>query len=509
MPLQAVALEADAVTPQLQTNGPVPPIVAPTRADPLPKWESTLPYIVLGSLLAFVFFSCLDSLANRVVTVVPNYPRWLIGVLSFAPIFGLIVLTTSFGWWFIFAFTGPPVSLAKQRECFRFAYALTITSFVVLVFPYLNVWKPDIAGPISLVRGCVEDVAPDPNNGQVVPRSIACVVEQLAKGKPASVTAGAPGNNEAPNTPSNEPAQQDANGTATGCVAVANSPTCPNSIAPRAISVDAYPWVLAIGGFVGKTFCQSFDEDQKAYVPTACLDDDPKQIRYSHFTNGLVVPFYVVFLAFIGGAVSLSRRIPEHQKCSEEGYRTTWEPPALAPMQPYEVREAVVFQIMQLISAPFIALTAFWVVAPNSLAAGIGLAFVSGFASETILLLIRGFVDGVRPQNAPVPAKQLTATVADTPGALRSSEPRKSITMRVAVRANPPADAGTVALVADGSTVALSAEGFAEVTLEVGREHILAASGKRGSESLSASLKLVPSLDDEAKPLTLTLASAA
>lgn len=66
-------------------------------------------------------------------------------------------------------------------------------------------------------------------------------------------------------------------------------------------------------------------------------------------------------LAFIGAAVSLSRRIPEYQRRSEGDYKAT------------EVG------------------------GPTTLAGAVGLAFITGFLSEHVLLMIRGMAEGIRP----------------------------------------------------------------------------------------------------------------
>ena len=66
-------------------------------------------------------------------------------------------------------------------------------------------------------------------------------------------------------------------------------------------------------------------------------------------------------------------------------------------MRPFEVREVVVFQIMQLVSAPFLAVATWFIVSPMSLTAAATLAFGTGFASEPLLLMIRGLVEGIRP----------------------------------------------------------------------------------------------------------------
>ena len=99
--------------------------------------------------------------------------------------------------------------------------------------------------------------------------------------------------------------------------------------------------------------------------------------------GGLAVPFFVLVMAFIGGAVSLSRRIPEYQRRLHPNYIPTDKE---CRMRPFEAREVVVFQIMQLISAPFLAVATWFIVSPMSLTAAATLAFGTGFASEPLLL---------------------------------------------------------------------------------------------------------------------------
>src|SRR5439155_8420943 len=108
-----------------------------------------------------------------------------------------------------------------------------------------------------------------------------------------------------------------------------------------------------------------------------------------HVRGGLVVPLYFVIVSLMGGAVGLLRRVPEIQRRSEHDYVGTEKEPKLLPG---EVRERLGFQIIQFISAPLIAVTAYHAIAPESRTASVALAFTSGFASESILLMIRGIV---------------------------------------------------------------------------------------------------------------------
>lgn len=117
-------------------------------------------------------------------------------------------------------------------------------------------------------------------------------------------------------------------------------------------------------------------------------------------TGGLVIPLYVLVLALMGAAVSMTRRVPEYQmrvtvanghtRNKELNGRSKREPISFA-----RARELMVFQIMQVVSAPMIALTAYYLILPDTRTTSVIIAFVSGFASETILRLLRIAADGL------------------------------------------------------------------------------------------------------------------
>lgn len=152
-----------------------------------------------------------------------------------------------------------------------------------------------------------------------------------------------------------------------------------------------YQWVVSVGGSV---------------VPGSPADG------YIRISGGLVVPLYIIVLALMGGAVSMTRRVPEYQRrvwCwfinpkHSECEDAQGNP--IAPdcderegsLEPPCVREYLVFQLMQVGSAPLIAVTAYYVFSPDGTAAAAVLGFASGFASETILLRIRLVAQGLMP----------------------------------------------------------------------------------------------------------------
>ncbi len=153
--------------------------------------------------------------------------------------------------------------------------------------------------------------------------------------------------------------------------------------------VERKQWVINIGGWV-KT-CPFADGSTGLCVK-----------------GGLVVPLYFVVLALIGGAVSLTRRVPEYQKRSSFSYVGTEKEPKLDPPT---TREYLVFEIVQFISAPFIAAVAYYLVSPETRSVGVAVGFASGFGSEAILLMIRGVVEKVSPASERAPKNGVVAGI--------------------------------------------------------------------------------------------------
>lgn len=168
--------------------------------------------------------------------------------------------------------------------------------------------------------------------------------------------------------------------------------------------VERKQWVINIGGWV--KMC-SFPDGSKGL----CV------------RGGLVVPLYFVVLALIGGAVSLTRRVPEYQKRSSLSYVGTEKEPRLDPPT---TREYLVFQIVQFISAPFIAAVAYYLVSPETRAVGVAVGFTSGFGSEAILLMIRGVVEKVSPASERAPKIGAAACVV-----MRQNQGVGNVTLKV------------------------------------------------------------------------------
>lgn len=251
----------------------------------------------------------------------------------------LVLCIGVFSVWFLVAFTGD----ARDRtdSMFLFAYVFTFVSFGMLVLPPVPSDQTSDRSPLAVIRGCA--VGSGADSGLFpYPKSMLCITEPAGAG----------------------------------------------AVAPQATSSQLS--LLAVGGVSGDR------------APAGC---GSKALACEHvrITSGLAVPMYVIILAFVGGAVSLSRRIPEYQKRSDIAFLGS---DGQSPLAAVDAREGVVFQIMQLLSAPFIAMSAYYIVGPSTLATAVGLAFACGFASEPILLMIRGMISGIRPEGTRLSSSQ-------------------------------------------------------------------------------------------------------
>jgi hypothetical protein len=269
--------------------------------------------------------------------------------------------------WFIYLFTGD--AERKLPAMIAFAYVCTFAAIMLAVIaPELatqGVARPVVVGDRHPSAGVVQMRL---NARERLARPISLVVAQscLAESPPVASIAGI-----------------DTNGAGVrnaGMLPIAEEAPGPNVSAGMARAAVATPvprcsdaqWVLNIGGW-----------------PITHGRSRPPEMR-----GGIAVPLYFLVLALMGGAVSLARRIPEIQKRADPSFVSTDSQQKLTPS---EAREYVVFQIMQFVAAPIIAVTAYYLVNPATQAMFVTLGFVSGFASEPILLLIRGAAEKVSP----------------------------------------------------------------------------------------------------------------
>jgi hypothetical protein len=164
-------------------------------------------------------------------------------------------------------------------------------------------------------------------------------------------------------------------------------------------------WVINIGGIAElETAAQSTDG-----VPAAASRESaphaPVAWPVVKIQGGLVVPLYVIVLSLMGAAVSMTRRVPEYQQRLIPGM-----PDSITKEQ---ARQYFVFQVMQVISAPLIAIAAYHLIEPDTPKVSVLVGFISGFASETILLHILAAARKLTPSapSVPAPAVSLSASM--------------------------------------------------------------------------------------------------
>ena len=130
-------------------------------------------------------------------------------------------------------------------------------------------------------------------------------------------------------------------------------------------------WLINIGGYTLAAPPEDIVPGIDNHI-TGLVYSFPRMIIH----GGITVPFYFVFISLLGAAVSMTRKIPEYQSRLLNQND---------PLEPPEARQKMVFQILQFISAPFIAITAYVMITPASPTSSVAIAFVSGFSSEIIL----------------------------------------------------------------------------------------------------------------------------
>jgi len=142
-------------------------------------------------------------------------------------------------------------------------------------------------------------------------------------------------------------------------------------------------WAINIGGYLNE-----------------CEKDANNNVTNCKVSDGLLVPLYFIILALMGGSISLTRRLPELQKQVSAEHIATEQQPKLTQ---YEFREHLIFQIVQFISAPFLAILAYYLIEPSNTTNSVALAFTAGFASETILLMVRSIANKITPGGRDAP----------------------------------------------------------------------------------------------------------
>jgi hypothetical protein len=153
----------------------------------------------------------------------------------------------------------------------------------------------------------------------------------------------------------------------------------------------------------------------KVSVPKLAIEGAP-------IIGGVVIPVFFVVIAMMGALINMGRKLPEFQERVDPDYKKEFETKlssaddVQAPISWAYARDMVVFQIIQVLSAPGIAILAYSWARPEDQANTVILAFAAGFTSEVFLLAVRGVVDrmiGLGPR--PARTRAMLAASDSTP----------------------------------------------------------------------------------------------
>lgn len=191
-------------------------------------------------------------------------------------------------------------------------------------------------------------------------------------------------------------------------------------------------WLFHIGGVVIATAIQPDDADLTNTNPTntnvkskaeAQKDKilanaiqkeviETNAIQENVILGGVVVPVHLIIFAIFGGVISLMRNVPKIQEdywINRSAHLNDSNPISTPNAiystanseqeseHEYKVRADLIFQIMQVVSAPLIAMTAYYLFAPSSPIISVLLGFASGFTSESILQHIQAAIMKLQP----------------------------------------------------------------------------------------------------------------
>lgn len=312
---------------------------------------------------------------------------------------GFVLVALVAAVWFVYYFTMPlpdlshtqedekpnPQTVVLARKWMLFAYGFMLFALVGAILPYTFDFTPDSANKDAM----------DLTQQNQSPKEKTCPVNYATYvsrklDAPMSVFRGCA-------------LDKDGNTHELGCYNWKNGQE-PNWRSRGSEGDPSLSWIVHIGGNVVSledvdTKAGSIDSSTPE-TPAAPVAPGSKrlagEVGHAGFgiEGGVVVPLYLIIFSLIGGAISLTRRVPEFQKQASPSYVPTKHAPKLSATM---LREHLVFQVVQFISAPLLAIVAYHVLAPSSPGATVALAFGSGFASETVLLWIRGIFDKMSP----------------------------------------------------------------------------------------------------------------
>ena len=151
--------------------------------------------------------------------------------------------------------------------------------------------------------------------------------------------------------------------------------------------------------------------------------ESERELAPKPITGGLVIPIYFVVLTLLGALVSMVRRLPEFQHRSLLSYPAEYAAlvadPKAEPRPPLsfgQARDYVVFQMIQVASAPVIGVVAYAWAKPQEIPATTLLAFAAGFSSDVFLLAIRSIAERIVKPDLPRVVTASDSTPGKKPG---------------------------------------------------------------------------------------------
>ncbi|HEX2827333.1 MAG TPA: carboxypeptidase regulatory-like domain-containing protein [Burkholderiales bacterium] len=285
--------------------------------------------------------------------------------------------------WFIVCFAGD--AYLNRLRAIEFAYFFMVLSFCLVGVMITDMGK---ARKFGVVEGCIENLAP--NNVSLIQcdypiRAPWRIVDAAKKDKEKSVAAPAEADTAtAVQTPA--PAQAAARDAAKAKSGIESNgmPTI-DELKDYYAANRNYHYLLNIGGRLTPLEQARYEEIKLGGNNKRAQCNAPVYA----VRGGLPVPVYFIVLALIGGAISLAKNVPVIHKRSDEAWQGTVTEPRLAPG---EVRELLLFQVLQFVSAPLLAVAAYHTIKPDSFGTTVALGFLVGFASDQILASIRGMI---------------------------------------------------------------------------------------------------------------------
>jgi hypothetical protein len=288
--------------------------------------------------------------------------------------FGLFFVI--FLWWGTKPLTGA-VTNRKLNQLIKVCYIFTLLALLLSFLPFVSMsffpMLPRILtlSPINVLQGCADPWPADGVNPAEIPKEIRCVKDESVD-KPS-----------------------------------------------------AYQWLVNIGGEVVPV--RGYQKREGEAQSCSMYSEDFREDRW-RIQGGLVVPLYVIVLALMGSAVSMTRRVPEYQRRAFGSHET---------LSNAQARENLVFQIMQVFSAPLIVMAAYYLFAPDTRTTSVLVGFASGFASEPILLAIRSLADKLKPaENGTSASPSLVSVSIDPSSAQLSPGQSQQMTATVTNSAN-------------------------------------------------------------------------